>query len=64
MKKQIYNYIQQYIFVNKYSPTVREICKGVGLYSTNTVHRYLHILKADGRIDFKDNCPRTISIKD
>jgi repressor LexA len=62
MKEKILAYIKQFIEQNKYAPTVREICQGVGLKSTSTVHGYLHKLKVAGLIDFKDSCSRTMRI--
>lgn len=62
-KQRIYDYIAAYIHDNSYPPAIREICEGVGLKSTSSVHRYLQRLKQDGMIDFKEGCPRTIQIK-
>lgn len=43
-----------------YSPTIREICAGVGLSSSSTVHRHLIKLEEQGYIVRKPNCPRCI----
>ena len=41
----ILNFISKQIKANQYPPSVREICKAVGLNSTATVHGYLEKLK-------------------
>lgn len=43
---QILIYIKQMIEKNGFPPTVREICKGVGLRSPSSVHGYLERLEA------------------
>ena len=43
--KQILCFIENYIDLNGYPPTVREIGKGIGLRSTATVHGYLNGLE-------------------
>lgn len=63
MKDKILKFIKEWIEVYKYAPTIREICKGVGLSSTSSGHRYLHKLKSEGSIDFVKDTPRTITIK-
>lgn len=62
MKNKIYEFIQDFIKTNKYAPTIREICQGVGLQSSNSVHGYLHRLRDEKMIDFKDSSPRTIVV--
>lgn len=47
-QQQILNYIQAYSSENGYPPTVREICRGVGLNSPSTVHGYLNRLEKRG----------------
>ena len=46
-KKQqiIYDFICEFYETNGYSPSVREICDGVGLKSTATVHAHIENLK-------------------
>ena len=41
----ILNFISKQIKANQYPPSVREICKAVGLNSTATVHGYLEKLE-------------------
>jgi len=60
---KIYKYIKLFILLNGYSPTIREIGKGVGLSSTATVQQHLCNLKERGYINFKKDKARTITIK-
>ena len=39
--ERVYKYICDYISNNQISPSVRDICAGVGLKSTSSVHTYL-----------------------
>ena len=43
-RERILEYITQFTRENGYSPSVREICEGVGLASTATVHYHLNAL--------------------
>ncbi len=47
---EIYDFIRDYMKSEIIAPSVREICEGVGIRSTSTVHRYLHYLEETGRI--------------
>lgn len=42
---EIYEFIKKQILEKGYPPSVREICKGVGLSSTSTVHGHLERLE-------------------
>ena len=59
---QILTFIDDYIQENGYSPTVREIRDGVGLYSSSTVHNHISILKEKGYIEKVESAPRTIRV--
>ncbi|MBQ8928140.1 MAG: transcriptional repressor LexA [Oscillospiraceae bacterium] len=48
--EEIYEFVRDYIRTEGLAPTVREICDGLQLRSTSTVHRYLRLLDARGRI--------------
>lgn len=61
-KKRIYDYIVDYISINNYSPTIREICKGVNLKSTATVHNHLLSLVDMNMIRMEQNKVRSIEI--
>lgn len=56
----IYKYIVEYMEENLISPSVREICQGVGLKSTATVHSHLKTLEKKGYITMRATGPRTI----
>ena len=47
----IYDFICDFYDTNGYSPSVREICEGVGLKSTATVHAHIENLKNLGVLD-------------
>ncbi len=61
---QIYDFIINYASKNGYPPSVREICEGVGLNSTSTVHLHLSTLEKDGYIRRNSARPRAIEILD
>lgn len=64
-QKSIIEFIKQYQANNGYSPTVREIAKGVGLASSSTVHSHLERLEQYGYIRRGDpKSPRAIEIID
>ena len=44
--ERVYNYICDYINNKQISPSVRDICAGVGLKSTSSVHTYLKLRRA------------------
>lgn len=49
-KDKVYNYIISYMEEHQYSPSVRDICEGVGLKSTSTVYSHLLNLDLEGKI--------------
>ncbi len=59
-QKAILDFIRDY--PHSYSPTVREICTGVGLSSSSSVHSHLIKLEEQGYIVRKPNCPRCIRL--
>ncbi|MBS1474048.1 transcriptional repressor LexA [Massiliimalia massiliensis] len=59
--KLIYEYIVDRIS-NDISPTVREICKDLGIKSTSTVHRYINELCEEGLIEKTGNSNRSIRL--
>lgn len=59
---EIYEFIKTHIREKGYPPSVREICKGVGLSSTSTVHGHLARLEKKGMIRRDSTKPRTIEI--
>ena len=61
-EKQILKFIEKQINEQGFAPSVREICKGVGLKSTATVHAYLNRLEDGGYISRKDKMGRTLQL--
>lgn len=61
-KDIIYRFILEQQERNGYPPTVREICDGVGLTSPASVHRYLRILKEEGKLSFDANKKRAYTV--
>lgn len=59
----VYNFIVDYITKNMYSPSVRDICKAIGISSTSTVWKHLEALKRLGLIDYKPAQTRSIVLK-
>ncbi|MBR7039269.1 MAG: transcriptional repressor LexA [Oscillospiraceae bacterium] len=54
--------IRDHIREEGMAPSVREICDGLGIRSTSTVHRYLHRLEEDGRIRMRSGKNRAIVV--
>ena len=58
----VYDFIKKELKRNGFAPSVREICDGVGLSSTSTVHAHLESLKKKGYIKRFPSRNRTIEI--
>lgn len=61
-RKKIYDFIKAYIQENTYPPSIREICEGTGLSSTNTVYTHLTKMVTMGAITMQEGKPRTIRL--
>lgn len=61
-RRKIYDFLIKFITENGYAPSVREICKAVGLNSTSTVYHHLLVLKNMGKIEIKRNQTRAIKV--
>ena len=61
-QQNVYESIMQYQRVNGYAPTIREICKMVGVASTSSVYAHLKILEEKGYITRKMDASRAIAI--
>lgn len=59
---RIYDFIQDYIEKYGYPPAVRDICLGVGVKSTSTIHSHLQRLQQQGKIIYSAGKRRAISI--
>jgi len=62
-QKQVLNFIREYSKTKGYPPSVREICAGVGLSSTASVHNHLHNLQDMGFIQRDSAKPRALELK-
>lgn len=58
----ILQFVKKEIEENGYPPTVREICKAVGLSSTSTVHAHLEVLSKKGYIQKNALKPRALRV--
>lgn len=63
-QSEILDFIRKEIIDKGYPPSVREICSGVGLRSTSTVHGHLERLEKKGFIRRDPTKPRAIEIVD
>lgn len=61
-EKSILKFIEKQISQVGYAPSVREICKAVGLRSTATVHGYLAKLEQKGYIKKEEQKGRTLRL--
>lgn len=61
-RERVYTFIVEFMKKNGYAPSVREICVGTNLSSTSSVHNCLAMLKMMGKIDMKENTPRSIRV--
>ena len=59
---QIYGFIVDYIRREGYPPAVRDICAGVGIRSTSTIHGHLKRLQQSGRIEYTTGKRRAITV--
>ena len=60
----IYEFLKDFTSEKGYPPTVREICKAVGLKSTSSVHGHLKHLEKEGLIKRDPTKPRVLEIVD
>ena len=61
-REAILRFITDFMRNQGYPPSVREICAGVGLASTATVHYHLNALRQEGSINMDGKKNRTISL--
>ena len=62
-QKKILEFVTNYMNENGYPPSIREICQGVGLSSTSTVHAHLETLKKNGFLEKADSKSRGLRVK-
>ena len=61
-QKKILDFVNKQVRNAGYPPSVREICKALGIKSTSTVHRHLSLLELNGYIKKDATKPRAIKI--
>ncbi|MBN2260903.1 MAG: transcriptional repressor LexA [Clostridiales bacterium] len=61
-QKDVLDFIMEFMRDNSYPPSVREICLGIGVKSTSTVHGYLQRLEKNGYIKRDSTKTRSIVI--
>jgi repressor LexA len=61
-QRRILEFIKKELKAKGYPPSVREICEGIGIRSTSTVHGYLERLEKNGFIRRDPTKPRAIEI--
>ncbi len=59
-QKIIYDAIQEFLEINGYSPTIRELCDLLDLKSTATMYVHLKKMKEKGVLNYQEGCSRTI----
>ena len=59
---RIYDFVVDYIRDNGYPPAVRDICAGIGIRSTSTIHSHLQRLQQQGKIVYSAGKRRAITI--
>lgn len=62
-QRQVLQYIIDFISKNGVSPSIREICSGLGVSSTSTIHARLEALEKAGYIQKNENISRSITVK-
>ena len=62
-EKEVLQYVIEFKKVNGFSPTVREIAKGINTKSTDHVRNMLFHLMDLGYISMREKSPRTIVVK-
>lgn len=62
-QREVLNFIEQFVQENGYTPSYREIAKGLGLSSPSTVYEHVQALCEKGVINTGDDgCARTIEL--
>src|SRR5437879_10379690 len=61
-QKQVYDYVEDFVHRNGYSPSFEEIGDGMGLSSLATVHKHLTNLERKGMLKRDYNRSRSIDV--
>lgn len=61
-QKEVLQYIQKFQSDKGYSPSIREICDGMNISSSSTVHGIIKRLAQNGYLEHKEKAPRSLSL--
>lgn len=61
-QREVLFFVSSFIVKYGYAPTVLELCRGMGLSSTATGHKYLRILQDKGYLSSIPNRPRALRV--
>lgn len=61
-RNKVLGYLTSFYDSNGYSPSYREIADAIGVKSTSTVHKYVHILESEGFLDTYRQRSRSLSL--
>lgn len=61
-QERVYRFIIKFIESNQYSPTVKEICKGLKYKSNAPVQEVLYKLKKQGLVNWNPKKSRTLQL--
>lgn len=59
---EVYEFIEKFVDEKGYSPTVRDIMRGLGYKSTSTIQYYIKRLEDEGKIRRTENRNRTLTV--
>lgn len=62
--REIQEFMRTFFAANGYSPTYREIGEAVGVKSTQTIHRLVHVMMDDGVVTLVRGRSRTLRLVD
>ena len=62
-ERKVLKALTDYVAINKYPPTVRELCELTGITSTSVIHSKLKSLAENGYISMKKGLARGIMVK-
>ena len=60
---EVLGYINRYIAENGFAPTVRDMCRDLGIKSTATAYDYINRLKEKGYLEKAENKKRAVAVR-
>ncbi len=61
--EEVVRYIDRYCDENGFPPTVRDMCRDLGIKSTATAYSYVNRLREQGHLNKADNKKRAVSVR-